>query len=36
MSNEDVINQYNQYKHEFAFKLAGFWEVTLVWRSENL
>jgi AcrR family transcriptional regulator len=35
MNYEDVMGKYNQYKYEFAFKLAGFWKVTLVWCSEN-
>lgn len=35
ISKEKLERQYEQYKYEFAFKLAGFWKVTILWCSES-
>lgn len=33
--NEETIALYQKYRYEFVFKLAGFWQVTLLWCEEN-
>ncbi len=35
ISKEILEKQYEQYQYEFAFKLAGFWKVTILWCSES-
>ena len=35
ISKEKLERQYKQYQYEFAFKLAGFWKVTILWCSES-
>ena len=35
ISKEILEKQYDQYQYEFAFKLAGFWKVTILWCSES-
>lgn len=35
MSSDTALAFYEKYKYEFAFKLAGFWKVTVVWCSEE-
>lgn len=31
----EAMETYRKYRYEFTFKLAGFWQVTLVWCEEN-
>ncbi len=33
--DDATIALYQKYRYEFVFKLAGFWQVTLVWCEEN-
>lgn len=33
--SEETIALYQKYRYEFVFKLAGFWQVTLLWCEEN-
>lgn len=35
MSMEQAAALYEQYKYEFAIKLAGFWKATILWCEEN-
>lgn len=34
LSEEKLLEKYEQYKFEFAFKLSGIWKVTLLWCEE--
>lgn len=35
MSQEEMAALYEQYKYEFAIKLAGFWKATILWCEES-
>lgn len=35
LSKDEIWDKYQLYKYEFAFKLAGFWKITIVWCTES-